>query len=71
MKFSVERTSDMYGGGDTNNPPCQQAVRDGDQKDPKWIIELNTLEELMQFVKENGQCVLYCGSIEIYDFWRE
>ena len=48
--------------------------------DYKEEIEIDTLEQLMNFCKENGQIVLtpsapvvrkYLPSIEIYDTWRE
>lgn len=34
-------------------------------------IEINTLDELMEFVKEYGQIVLDIDTIEIYDDYRE
>ena len=40
-----------------------------------WFIELETLEEMMDFVKENGRVVLSPGDewpeIEIYNNYRE
>lgn len=35
------------------------------------FIEINTLEELMDFVKKWGKCVIYDDEIEIYDSYRE
>lgn len=34
-------------------------------------IELSSLEELAEFIKEYGQIVMDKGTIEIYDYWRE
>ena len=34
------------------------------------LIEINTLEELINFVREYGQIVLNDGEIEIYDDYR-
>ena len=34
-------------------------------------IEINTLEELLDFVEENGSIILSEDSIEIYDWYRE
>ena len=35
------------------------------------IVEINTLEELMNFVEENGSIILSEDTIEIYDWYRE
>jgi len=48
------------------------------KKKPYWIIEINTLEELLKFLNKYGRIVI-CGSnyrqtqyeIEIYDTYRE
>ena len=34
-------------------------------------IEINTFEELISFVKENGKIVFDGIGIEIYDYYRE
>jgi len=39
--------------------------------DYKSEIEINTLEELMNFISKNGNIVLNKESIEIYDDYRE
>jgi len=35
------------------------------------IVEISTLEELMNFVEENGSIILSEDTIEIYDWYRE
>lgn len=82
MKFRVERTSGLFG---RTSRPCAGA----ELLNPNalkwecsvWEIELNTLEELVEFVKKNGTLVVshdereqsdYKGTtIEIYDTYRE
>lgn len=56
------------------------------KKSSNWnyhkVVQINTLEELMKFVKDNGRIIIesdispLCSkpvrpSIEIYDYWRE
>jgi hypothetical protein len=44
-----------------------------------WFIEINTLEDLLKFIKKHGNCIITqsdwliksCPSIEIYDTYRE
>lgn len=38
---------------------------------PEVEIEINTLDELIQFIKEWRCIAMYDGSIEIYDDYRE
>lgn len=79
MIYNVTRTSNPY--NDEN--PCRgffrfqlkkvvlpPAVEDGIPV-IAWEIELNTLEDLNVFVKEEGQCILSDSHIEIYDDYRE
>ena len=42
-----------------------------DEKVAYATIELHTLEELVEFLEDIGQCVMGNKSIEIYDDWRE
>lgn len=36
-----------------------------------WMIVINTLEELQEFIKKYGKVVVNEDGIEIYDGWRE
>ena len=67
MKFKVERTSGSY-----KRQPTPKSVQDGNN----WLIELNSLEELVQFIDESNNAIVIsleedCPCIEIYDDWRE
>ena len=47
-----------------------------DKKDTYWAIEINSIEELQDFIKENGEIVMSkdyrdCFEIEIYNGYRE
>ena len=50
-----------------------------DFDDERWVIEIDTMEELLEFVGESGEVVLSvndhgltpCMEIEIYDSYRE
>lgn len=63
MIFSIEKTSAPY----SKKKPCKKAkkTKDGFQ------IEINTLEELMELIKQEGQVIVSEGEIEIYDDYRE
>ncbi len=50
--------------------PCPPPHR-GWLLDEDGEVEINTLEELMQFVAKWGQIVLNADTIEIYDGYRE
>lgn len=45
-------------------------LEDGDEAVPP-TIEIENLEDLMAFVKEHGTIVMYDGTIEIYNGYRE
>lgn len=69
MKFQVIRTSQWK-----SEKPCEEAVKRNDI----WVIELNTLEDLINFVRKYGDVVIYESmykeypyTIEIYDYYRE
>lgn len=85
MKFIVHSTS-----GGWKEKPCEEAVRDsiiteyqvGKEiiRNPKdvWSIEINTLEELIDFFERNGDIIIKdcfwnrsLREIEIYDDYRE
>ena len=73
MKFEISRTTDIYG----DNKPVEGSFKSqcGD-----WLIEIKTLDDLIDFVKDNGCIVVSDYSnidensipeIEIYDDYRE
>lgn len=71
MKFEITRTS-CFGIGKPINDERLKKIKSC------WYIELNTLEELMQFIENNGHSVVIerCDeyeqyTIEIYDTYRE
>lgn len=60
MKFRVERTSSLF--GRTPRPCAGAKLLNPDAPEWEWgvwEIELNTLEEFMDFVKKNGEVVVY------------
>jgi hypothetical protein len=83
MKFVVTRTSDW----NDNKVPCAKAKREiitnnksgEDYRERNvWTIELNTLEELINFTNKYGRIVIEeywlndkFKEIEIYDGYRE
>ena len=83
MKFAVNRTS-----GDGEPPICDKlGIKKFDWAEHPgkfngghhWVIELGTIEDLVEFSRLNGQIIINCHSqisddmpeIEIYDDWRE
>ena len=76
MKFIVTRTS-MW----SEKSPCEEAKRDsiveGDKTYDVWSIEINTIEELIDFADKHGDIIIEDSfyreykEIEIYDTWRE
>lgn len=80
MKFLVSRTTLGY-----DKKPCDEAVFVGNQSEkcntPKWAIELNSIQELVDFFNKYGreeygiviQESPYCDMLilEIYDDYRE
>jgi hypothetical protein len=78
MEFVIERTSDF---GTSINQPVEKAFPCEDPYgNPSWHIKFDTLEDLMNFIKEED-CEIIMGSgsyhrdrlpyVEIYDDWRE
>jgi len=41
------------------------------KKDKKVFKEINSIDELMEFVKQYKQVIIYENTIEIYDNYRE
>lgn len=94
MKFIITKSSLMRG-YDREAKPCQEAVQDGtfspdylddDMVYPNWVIEINSLGELMQFFEKHGNLVIRKAEgqpwewlaqekdetiLEIYDDYRE
>ena len=75
MKFIVRRTSELYLG--RTPKPCEGAKKEKRE----WTINLDTLDDLIKFVKTYGKVVVSPGDlfdndkmpyeIEIYDTYRE
>lgn len=64
-EYIVSRTSAWM-----DTKPCEEAYRkEGEKYD--WYVRINSLEDLMNFIKKYGKVVVNEGSIEIYDDWRE
>lgn len=76
MRFLVGRTSE---GAVSRNSPCRGAVRGPEAKawpgEYQWFLELNTLEDLVRILHENGGGLglwapeedEQCPVIEIFD----
>ena len=70
MKYIVTRTS-FY--GDDELKPCEDAVLEKlSNGSVRWYININSLEEMEEFISEVGQIIIYYGNeVEIYDSYRE
>ncbi|MEN6296989.1 MAG: hypothetical protein ABFC92_03460 [Rectinema sp.] len=76
MKFLVKRTSFW-----DNKKPCDEAkeedVKLWGESTEAWVIEISSLEELLDFVNKYGDLIISTGAteptfkIEIYDDYRE
>ena len=73
MKFIVSRTSVLL-----KEKPCKEAKREIVQGVPEWVVEIKTLDDLIEFYKKYGDLVLMKSwtdripfEIEIYDGCRE
>ena len=69
MIFEITRAS-----RDSSKAPCSEAHTDGTLDEwgaKKWLIEINTFEELMDFVDKYGDIVLGKRDIIIYDSYIE
>jgi len=52
MKYEIERTSSAW---NSKEKPHKEAVREVIGGREMWVIEINNLKELMEFVNENGR----------------
>ena len=65
MRYRIERTSLLF---DNETKPCEKALK----SDNKWYIDINSIEDLQEIVKEVGCSVIVSEeSLEIYDDFRE
>ncbi len=64
MKFDISRVSHCTS---RDKKPCEGAVKEGDS----WVINIETLDELMAFIEREGDIVLDTISITIYDDYME
>lgn len=51
MKYEIESTSSAW---NSKEKPHKEAVREVIGGREMWVIEINNLKELLEFVKENG-----------------
>lgn len=78
MNFIIYRTSDHV------DKPCEEAtmkkhqLENQDGSSEGWTVEINSLEDLVNFVDRNGNIIIKSkdpfhpvSSIEIYDDFRE
>lgn len=68
MVFTIDRTSQCQLPLDIKSAFFGQLDYD---ENGNYTIEINSLEELMLLIKENGKIVLGDGWLEIYDTYRE
>lgn len=74
MKFKIERTSIL-----DNTKPCEEAKEETYNGVTVWFVEINTLEELLDFRNKYDRAIIIdtaiespnIYSLEIYDNWRE
>lgn len=68
MRFNISRTSSMYW-----EKPCEGAIDISESEDDNhWVIDINTLDELMEFINiDNKTLVIGAKYLEIYDDYRE
>lgn len=69
MIYKIYRTSDYY----RKNKPCEKAqlTRFDELCYSEYTIEINSLEELQELIKEVGDIIIDESTIEIYDDFRE
>ena len=70
MTFKIERTSlsyDNYKNENKNVKPCKEAYKKGNY----YFIDINSLEELLNFTVKYGEIIIYNETLEIYDDYRE
>ena len=76
MKFKISRTSLWH-----REKPCEEATLTNDvdrNKLPYWILEINSLDDLIKFIEKYKRIVIEdeaynidLPEIEIYDDYRE
>ena len=64
MIFTISRASDWR---KNKSSPCKKAFKENNQ----WFIEFDTLEELINFTKEEGEIIMDSSQITIYDDYVE
>ena len=70
MKFEINRASL----NDFDKKPAKNAVyvRQKDEWTNPWFIEINTIEELLNLIKdEECEIIVYNDAITIYDYYVE
>lgn len=69
MKYDIHRTSDWF----RESKPCEKAeLQESDEYGySKYTIEINTLEDLQELIKEVDDIIINESRIEIYDDYRE
>lgn len=69
MIFDIHRTSDWF----RESKPCERAELQGEDElgCDAYTIEINTLEDLQELIKEVGDIIINESKIEIYDEYRE
>lgn len=65
LGFKFKTTKEMYG-----KETIKKWYLEKDDDSPIYI-EINSIEELMNFVREWGNVIISCDEIEIYDNYRE
>ena len=75
MKFKIYKTSKSY---EPYEPPVKEAKKIETEKSFYYQIEINTLDELMSLIHNEGEIVMHdkdvfdeIPAIEIYDTYRE
>jgi len=78
MKFTITRTSTWYDKKPYKNAIEEEYINIWGQKQKEWVIEINTLEELLKLQKEEGDIIIKNDilgnnklALEIYDTYRE
>lgn len=69
MRYTIYRTSDIF----KEYRPCEKAeLQSIDERGySRYTIEINTLEDLQELIKDVGSIIIDENTIEIYDDYRE
>lgn len=71
MRFVISRTS-YYMSSHKAVPPVDGAVKVTDEQGrPVWVMDIESLEDLVALTEREGEIVLSGSFIEIYDDYRE